>query len=112
MFGLKRRNIDEKEFYDILIEVAEKCNFKDKIEDDKFIYLAKEIKKFVSNKSKYTDWTHRQDIKDELYFDVAILLRKNGYLPHHPIDDAYEEIMKQARIEHGGSVQNVEKVGN
>lgn len=88
-------SFDEKAFYDILIEVAEKNKFKDKIEDDKFIYLAKEIKKFVSNKSKYTDWTHRQDIKDELYSDVAVLLRKNGYPPHQPIDDAYDEIMKQ-----------------
>lgn len=88
-------SFDEKAFYDILIEVADKYKFKDKIEDEKFIYLAKEIKKFVTNKSKYTDWTHRQDIKDELYSDVAVLLRKNGYPPHQPIDDAYDEIMKQ-----------------
>lgn len=86
---------DEKAFYDILIEVAEKYKFKDQIEDEKFIYLAKEVKKLVSNKSKYTDWTNRQDIKDELYVDVAVLLKKNGYPPKKPIDDAYDEIMKQ-----------------
>lgn len=85
---------DEKAFYDILLAVAEKYCFKDKIEEDKYIFLAKEIKKLVSNKSKYTDWTNRQDVKDELYTDVAVLLKKNGY-PPITIDDTYEEIMKQ-----------------
>lgn len=95
---------DEKAFYDILIEVAEKYKFRDQIEDEKFIYLAKEVKKLVSNKSKYTDWTNRQDIKDELYVDVAVLLKKNGYPPKKPIDDAYDEIMKQ--------VENFKKYDN
>lgn len=85
---------DEKAFYDILIAVAEKYKFKEKLDADKYIYLAKEIKKLVGNKSKYTDWTNRQDVKDELYTDVAILLKKNGY-PPTTIDDAYDEIMKQ-----------------
>ena len=31
---------------------------------------------------------------DELYTDVAILLNKNGF-PPQPIDEAYDEIMKQ-----------------
>lgn len=85
---------DEKAFYDILVSVAEKYNFKDSISDEKFIELAKQIKKLVSNKSKYTDWTNRQDIRDELYSDVAKELYKHGF-PPQPIDDAYEEIMKQ-----------------
>ena len=85
---------DEKAFYDILIAVAEKYKFKEKLDGDKYIYLAKEIKKMVGNKSKYTGWTNRQDVKDELYTDVAILLKKNGY-PPTTIDDAYDEIMKQ-----------------
>lgn len=85
---------DEKAFYDILISVAEKHQFKEQLSEDKYIYLAKEIKKLVANKSKYTDWTNRQDVKDELYTDVAILLNKNGF-PPQPIDEAYDEIMKQ-----------------
>lgn len=56
--------------------------------------IAKEIQKLVESKSKYTDWTNRQDVKDELYADVAKLLKKNGY-PPRTIDDAYDEIMKQ-----------------
>lgn len=85
---------EEKAFYDILLLVAEKHGFKDKMEDEQYIFLAKEIHKIVNNKSKYTDWTNRQDVKDELYTDVAILLKKNGY-PPRTIDDAYDEIMKQ-----------------
>lgn len=48
---------DEKAFYDILISVAEKHQFKEQLSEDKYIYLANEIKKHVANKSKYTDWT-------------------------------------------------------
>lgn len=85
---------EEKAFYDILIAVADKYGFRDQIPDEKYIGLAKEIQKIVGNKSKYTDWTNRQDVKDELYTDVAILLKKNGY-PPRTIDDTYDEIMKQ-----------------
>lgn len=56
--------------------------------------MPRKSKKLVANKSKYTDWTNRQDVKDELYTDVAILLNKNGF-PPQPIDEAYDEIMKQ-----------------
>lgn len=58
------------------------------------IEIAKEIKKLVSNKSKYTDWTNRSDIRDELYSDVVSLLYKNGF-PPVPSDETYDEIMKQ-----------------
>ena len=48
----------------------------------------------VSNESKYTNLTNRQEVKDKFYADVAKLLKKNGY-PPKTIDDAYDEIMKQ-----------------
>lgn len=85
---------EEKAFYDILIAVAEKYGFKEQLSDDTYIFLAKEIQKLVGNKSKHTDWTNRQDVKDELYADVAKLLKKNGY-PPKTINVAYDEIMKQ-----------------
>jgi type I restriction enzyme R subunit len=85
---------DEKAFYDILVFIAKKYNFIDKITDEKFITLAKEIKKIVDDKSKYTDWTNRYDIRDELYFNIEVLLRKNGY-PPSACDDVDDEIMKQ-----------------
>ena len=79
---------------DEICAVAEKYGFKDQLAEDTYIFLAKEIQKLVGNKSKYTDWTNRQDVKDELYVDVAKLLKKHGY-PPRTIDDAYDEIMKQ-----------------
>lgn len=85
---------EEKAFYDILIAIAEKYNFKGRLTEDDYINLAKKVKEEVSNKSKYTDWTNRQDVKDELYFNIAVLLKKNGY-PPKPIEEAYDEIMKQ-----------------
>ena len=85
---------DEKAFYDILVAVAEKYKFRNKYDDFKLIEIAKEIKKLVSNKSKYTDWTNRSDIRDELYSDVVSLLYKNGF-PPVPSDETYDEIMKQ-----------------
>ncbi|MCF0133087.1 MAG: type I restriction endonuclease subunit R [Blautia sp.] len=85
---------DEKAFYDILVAIADKYGFKEAFTEEQYIHIAKEIKKLVSNKSKYTDWTNRQDVKDELYTDVAVLLKKNGY-PPKTIDDTYDEIMKQ-----------------
>ncbi len=86
---------EEKAYYDILIAVAERYGFREQHAEDAYIFLACEIHKLVRSKSKYTDWTNRQDVKDELYADVAKLLRKNGYLPKI-IDDIYDEIMKQA----------------
>ena len=103
--SFKEMNItfDEKAFYDILVEVAKRHHFFEKLTEDQYIYLAKEIKKLVSNKSKYTDWTNRQDVKDELQFDVRVLLNKNGY-PPEPTKEAYDEIMKQ--------VENFKKFDN
>lgn len=86
---------EEKAYYDILIAVAERYGFREQHAEDAYIFLACEIHKLVRSKSKYTDWTNRQDVKDELYADVAKLLRKNGYSPKI-IDDIYDEIMKQA----------------
>jgi len=59
------------------------------------LFILKKDLKFVSNKSEYTNWTHGQGIKNELYSDKAVLLRKSVYLPHQPTDDAYDEIIKQ-----------------
>ncbi len=89
-FGI---TFEEKAFYDILVAVAEKYGFKEQLSEDTYIFLAKEIQILVGNKSKYTDWTNRQDVKDELHADVAKLLKKNG-CPQKSIDVVYDEIMK------------------
>lgn len=58
----------EKAFYDILIPVEEQFAFE--YPDDKTFELAKAIKAIVDDKTKYTDWSDREDIKAELKMDI------------------------------------------
>ncbi|MGJ8743526.1 type I restriction endonuclease subunit R [Polaribacter sp.] len=86
-------DFEEKAFYDILKAIAHKYDFD--YPDDKLIHLAKEVKKVVDDKAKYTDWNHRDDIKAELKVDLIILLAENGYPPITK-DEVFKEIFEQA----------------
>lgn len=83
----------EKSFYDILITLAHKYDFT--YPEDKLIDLAKEVKKVIDDKARYTDWNKRDDIKAELHFDLIILLDEWGYPPIDR-DEVYKEIFEQA----------------
>ena len=61
---------EEKAFYDILKSIAKQFGFE--YPEDKLLKLAAEIKKIVADKSKYTDWSTRDDIKAELWLNMAI----------------------------------------
>jgi type I restriction enzyme R subunit len=50
---------------------------------------------FVDDKTKYTDWDNRDDIKAELKADLIILLAKHNYPPVDR-DEVYKEIFEQA----------------
>ena len=84
---------EEKAFYDILKSCAVKYGFE--YPDDKMIDLAKEINKIVNDKSKYTDYLTRDDIKAELKVDLIVVLDEYGY-PPVTIDDVYKEVLDQA----------------
>ncbi len=86
-------NFEEKAFYDILESIAKKYEFD--YSDEKMIELSKAIKVIVDDKSKYTDWATREDIKANLQFDLAIVLDEYGY-PPVTIDDVYKEVLEQA----------------
>ena len=73
--------------------VAKKYKFE--YPEDKMLELAREIKAVVDDKSKYTDWATREDIKAELQVDLIILLEKYGY-PPVTVDDVYKEVLEQA----------------
>ena len=73
--------------------VAKKHNFK--YPHDKMIELSKRIKKIVDDKSRYTDWATREDIKANLQVDLILLLDEFGY-PPVTIDDVYKEVLEQA----------------
>lgn len=84
----------EKQSFENLGIIFEKNFLQHSFPNDTRIFLTKKIQKLVSNKSKYTDWTNWQDVKDELYADEVKLLRNSGY-PPKVIVDAYDKIMKQ-----------------
>ena len=86
-------NFEEKAFYDILKELTKKYDFN--YPDDRLSHLAQEVKKVVDDKSKYTDWSQRGDIKAELKVDLIILLAKYDYPPVDR-DEVYKEIFEQA----------------
>lgn len=92
-FGDLGIDFEEKAFYDILKDIAIRYEFD--YPEDKLIALAKEVKKVVDDKSKYTDWNIRDDIKAELKVDLIMLLAKHGYPPITK-DEVFKEIFEQA----------------
>lgn len=86
-------DIEEKAFYDILKMLTVKYDFH--YPDEKLIHLAKLVKEVVDDKTKYTDWSKREDIKAELKVDLIILLADNDYPPIDR-DEVYKEIFEQA----------------
>jgi type I restriction enzyme R subunit len=84
---------EEKAFYDILIKVRDTHQFK--YADEKCVELAKKIKKLVDDKSRYADWSTRDDIKNELNSDLTVLLYENGYPPEWD-EEVFERVMEQA----------------
>ena len=93
--SFKEMGIDyeEKAFYDILKAVAKKYEFE--YPDDKMIELSKRIKVIVDDKSRYTDWATREDIKANLQVDLILLLDEFDY-PPVTLDDVYKEVLEQA----------------
>jgi len=63
--------------------------------EDKLIILAKEVKQVVDDKTKYTDWNVRDDIKAGLKVALIMLLAKHGYPPITK-DEVFKEIFEQA----------------
>jgi type I restriction enzyme R subunit len=86
-------DFEEKAFYDILKSLANKYDFS--YPDDRLLHLAKEVKVIVEDKSRYTDWSERSDIKAELKVDLILLLGENDYPPVDR-DEVYKEIFEQA----------------
>ncbi|MEI6893828.1 MAG: type I restriction endonuclease subunit R [Colwellia sp.] len=86
-------DIEEKAFYDALQSLAVKYDFD--YPEDKLIELAKAVKKIVDDKAKFTDWSHRDDIKAALKVALILVLAKFGYPPISR-DEVYKKIFEQA----------------
>ncbi|MFR9496372.1 MAG: type I restriction endonuclease subunit R [Rikenellaceae bacterium] len=87
-------SFEEKAFYDILKAIAKQFGFN--YPEDKLLKLAEAVRKIVDDKSKYTDWANRNDIKAELKMDLILVLSEHGYPPVDHYDDVYKEILEQA----------------
>lgn len=86
-------DFEEKAFYDILKSIAVKHSFE--YPHEKLIILSREIKKIIEDKAKYTDWSHRADIKAELKVELILVLAAHDYPPVTK-DEVYKEIFEQA----------------
>lgn len=86
-------DFEEKAFYDILKALTKRYDFN--YPDNRLVLLAREVKKIVDDKAKYTDWSQRDDIKAELKVDLIIILAKYDYPPVDR-DEVYKEIFEQA----------------
>ncbi|WGL15202.1 type I restriction endonuclease subunit R [Microbulbifer bruguierae] len=86
-------DLEEKAFYDILKKLAVKYDFS--YPEEKLLELSKAVKDVVDDKSKYTDWSQRDDIKAELKVGLILVLAKHGYPPVDR-DEVYKEIFEQA----------------
>ena len=88
-------SFEEKAFYDILVSCAKKFHFENQYPDEKMKKLAKKVKELVDDKTRYTDWDVRIDVKAEMEADLMILLDENGY-PPVPRNEVYNEVFEQA----------------
>lgn len=86
-------DFEEKAFYDILKSCAVKYGFD--YPEDKTIFLAKEIKRLVDDKTHYTNWAKKASIRAAMQADLIVLLDDNGY-PPEPQSDVYKNVIEQA----------------
>jgi len=83
---------EEKAFYDILKAIRDRNGFE--YSEERLISLAKQVKVIVDDKSKYTDWSSKKDIKASLNADIIRLLARNGY-PPVTFEDVYAKVLAQ-----------------
>ena len=86
---------EEKAFYDILKAIAVQYQFIEQYPEEKLLALSKDVKALIDDKSKYTDWSNRDDIKAELKMDLILILAEHGY-PPVTNDEVFKEIFEQA----------------
>ncbi len=86
-------SLEEKAFYDILKTIAEKHDFE--FAEEKLLELAKAMKDLVADKTHYTDWNKRDDIKAALKVGIIMLLAEHGYPPSCN-EEVYDQVFEQA----------------
>lgn len=87
-------NYEEKSFYDILVAVEQKYDFYYPME--KNIALSKKLYEKVTDVSKYSNWSKRNDTKAKLKSDIMMLLWEDGFppIPSESEPEDYEKVYK------------------
>ena len=85
-------SIEQKSFYDILKNCAEKYNFE--YPHEKLLTLSAKVKELVDSKTNFGDWQNTAK-KAELEADLIVLLDENGY-PPMPQDDVIRDVFEHA----------------
>jgi len=86
-------SFEEKAFYDILKATRDKYGFD--YSETKLKELARKIKDVVDDRTKYTDWDVRVDMKNKLQVDIYKALKRQGY-PPVTNQEVYEQVLQQA----------------
>lgn len=91
---------EEKAFYDVLVAVEEKYEFT--YPEEKNLELAREIHKLVTDKTKYSNWAGRKDIKAQMQVEIIKLLTRNGFpalpkgtTPPEDYQKVYNDVIEQ-----------------
>lgn len=93
---------EEKAFYDILLHLRDKYNFKfgddKKVGDlkinDKCKDLAQKIKELIDVQSFFTDWLNNSNVRADLNQKIFFCLVGNGYPPTYN-DEVFDQVMEQ-----------------
>ena len=93
---------EEKAFYDILMHLRDKYNFKygeDKevngvVINDKCKTLSRKIKELIDVQSSYTDWLNNSKVRADLNKKIFFCLCNNGYPPQYN-DEVFDQVMEQ-----------------
>jgi type I restriction enzyme R subunit len=86
-------DFEEKAFYDILLALCTKYDFR--YPEEQLVALAKAIKALVDEQARFPDWNKREDIKSALKVGLILLLDEFDYPPVEQ-DEVYDEIFGQA----------------
>ena len=87
--GLTRQ---EKAFYDILEHTINEYEFE--FDSAKLPYMAHELKTCTDKVCSVLDWSSKEDVRDELRMNIAMIMRKYGFPPMY-LDGVYDEVFKQ-----------------
>jgi len=82
----------EKAFYDILKHTALLFDFPYDL--NRLPEMAKEMRSCVDNICSKLDWSTREDVKDDLKWNIAKIMQKFGFPPTY-IDGVYDDIFSQ-----------------